>query len=188
MISASKFYSVLNHLKKKGFVTEHPINLGGRGGSATFLEITPDGCKAIDVKPKPHLTRGGNYITDIFVDKASSHFKNIMPGWKISIEKDVKGKFIDIVVEAVNQQFILAIEIELSDANIRNNIEKNIERVNFLIEACANENIMKKAKEIIQGLPEDKQNKTGICLLTKLLRCFKLSDVVNSNVLKEGGL
>lgn len=187
MISASKFYSVLNHLKKKGFVMENTINLGGRGGSTTFLEITPDGCKAIDVPIKPRLTRGGNYVTDVLVLKSSSHLKEIMPGWKIAIEKQIQGKFTDIITEDING-FILAIEIECSDANLKNNIEKNIERVNFLIEACSNESIMQKAKEIIQGLPEDKQNKIGICLLTKILRCFKLSEVVKSEILKERGL
>ena len=97
-------------------------------------------------------------------------------------------KFVDIVATNTTQDFIIAVEIELSDTNIKNNIEKDIERVNFLIEACANENIMKKAQEITKNLPEESQNKIGVCLLTKILRCFKLSDVVNSNVLKERGL
>mgnify|MGYP001578852676 CR=1 FL=1 len=89
MISASKFYSVLNHLKKKGFVTEHTINLGGRGGSTTFLEITLEGCKAIDMPVKPHLTRGGNFVTDIYAIKTAEHLKRILPEWRIEIEKKI---------------------------------------------------------------------------------------------------
>ena len=187
MISASRFYAILNSLKKKGYLKEYSVNFGYRGGMSTFLEITPSGCDAIGVRPKPHLTRGGNFITDIFAIKLSEHLKEIIPNSKISIEKQIQGKWIDIVIEGINQPFVIGIELELSDINLKSNIG-GAEKTDFLIEACINEQIMNRACEIVKDLPIEKQNRVAICSLTKLLRCEKLSKVVDSQVLKERNL
>jgi len=187
MISASKFYAILNSLRKKGYLKEYSVNFGYRGGMSTFLEITLPGCEAIVVKPKSHLTRGGNFITDIFAIRLSGHLKGIIPDCKISIEKQVQGKWMDIVLEGINQQFVIGIELELSDINLKSNIE-GAEKTDFLIEACISEQIMGRACEIVKDLPIEKQNKVAICLLTKLLKCYKLSDVIDSEVFKERNL
>ncbi|MDP2911981.1 MAG: hypothetical protein Q8N76_06605 [Candidatus Omnitrophota bacterium] len=188
MISASKFYAILNKLKRKSLIAEHVINLGGRGGMSTFLEISKAGCEEISMPVKPHLTRGGNAITDVFVFKLSEHLKGVIPDCRISIEKEIQGKWIDLVLEFINQPFILGVELELCDANLKSNIEHGVERVEFLIEACISEQIMSKACEIVKGLPVEKQNKIAICLLTRLLKCQKLSEVVDSQILKERNL
>jgi len=187
MISTSKFYATLNSLKKKGYLKEYSVNFGYRGGMSTFLEITSPGCEAIVVKPKSHLTRGGNFITDIFAIKLSEYLKSIIPDCKISIEKQVQDKWMDIVIEGINQPFVVGLELELSDINLKSNIEGS-EKADFLIEACISEEIAKKAEEILRNLPEQLRNKVGICLLTKLLRCEKLSEVVDSKVLRERNL
>lgn len=188
MISASRFYLVLNALKRKGFINVHTIHLGGRGGMTTFLEITQSGCEYLGMPVKPHLTRGGNFITDIWINKIHEHLREIMPGWKINIEKEVQNKFIDIVAEGIYQPFVLAIEIELSEATIKNNIQSDVDKVDFLIETCADENILDKADGIIKTLPEEKQKKIGLCLSTQLYRCAKLSKIIDSQILKERGL
>lgn len=189
MISASKFYSVVNTLKRKGFTREYVVNLGGRGGITTFLEITEEGCKAIEVNPKPHLTRGGNFVTDIFVTKLNNNFRKMLAHCRVSLEKQVQGKFCDIVIESVNQSFVVAVEVELSDANLQINMEKDSDRADFVIEACIDQKLMNKAEEIVKALPKEKQIKVGICLLTKLIKCStKLSDLVDSEILKEKGL
>jgi sugar-specific transcriptional regulator TrmB len=188
MISASKFYSILNALKRKGFINDYTINLGGRGGMTTFLEITQSGCEDLGMPIKPHLTRGGNVITDIWINKIHEHLREIMPGWKINIEKEIQNKFIDIIAEGIYQPFVLAIELELSEANLKNNVEKDVDKVDFLIETCADENILNKADEITKTLPEEKQKKIGLCLLTQLYRCLKLSKIIDSQILKDRGL
>ena len=109
MISSSRFYSIINSLKAKGFLKEHTLTLGGRGSLTTFLEITPSGCEAIGVKKKAHLSRGGNFITDVFVQKLSDNLRKILTHCKVSLEKQVQGKFCDIVIEGVNQSFIIAV-------------------------------------------------------------------------------
>ena len=188
MTSASKFYSILDSLTRLGFVKEYRINLGGRGGLATFLESTAQGCEAIGTKPKPHITRGGNFVTDLLAVRLGAHFKNIIPESKISIEKEIQGKWSDIAVEFINQAFILLVEIELSDMNLRSNIEQDTERADFVIEACINAQVMSKVEGIIKTLVEEKQNKIAVSLITKLLKCKKLSDVVGSEFLKQRGL
>lgn len=188
MPSVSKYYAIQNSLLRKGYIREQRINLGGRGGLTNFLEITKDGCSAIGVKSKPHLTRGGNFITDVFIVKITENLKSIMIGWKISIEKEVQGKFVDIVAEEINQQCIMAVEVELSEANLKNNIEKDCSKVNILIEVCMTNKIMEKAKDIAKDLPVNLQHKIGVCLLTDLFRCSKLSDVIDLEILKKRGL
>ena len=187
MISSSKFYSILNSLLRKGLVKEHNVNLGGRGGSAKYVELTDAGFEAIGMQPRSHLTRGGNFITDLFISKITRHLKRISQNWKISIEKEIQGKFIDIVIEPINQSLIIAIEIELSDANLKNNIDKDINKVDFLIVACGNKDILKEAEEIKKNLSEQSQNKIIICLLTQLLKCHNLNDLINFEFLKQQG-
>lgn len=188
MISSSRFYSIVNSLKAKGFLREHTLTLGGRGSLTTFFEIGPEGCRAIGVKQKPHLTRGGNFITDVFVMKLSDNLRKILTHCKVSLEKQVQGKFCDIVIEGINQSFTIAVEVELSDMNLQTNIKKDCEGADFVIEALVNEQLVKKGEEIVKALPREKQIKIGICLLTKLMKCQKLSDVINNEFLKERGL
>lgn len=187
-ISTSKFYSMVNSLKRKNFVEEYSVNLGGRGGKTSFLNISKDGCDAIGVKSKPHLTRGGNFITDIFVYKTVENLKKIVHGCKISIEKEMQGKFTDIVIE-MNDSFTIAVEVELSAVNLDCNMQKDSERAGFVIEACIDQQVLSKAKEIKMTIPRERQNRIGICLLSKLLKCStKLGDLIDSEILKEKGL
>jgi hypothetical protein len=188
-ISASKFYSKLNSLERKSYVKEYKISLGGRGNSASFLQISQEGCEAIGVKPKPHLTRGGNFVTDIFIYKTVESLKKVVHGSRVSIEieKELKGKFTDIIVE-INNTFTIAVEVELSDANLDSNMQKDSERSDFVLEGCIDQQVLSKAKEIKKTIPRERQDKIGICLLSKLLKCQRLSDVVDSDFLKERGL
>lgn len=188
MISSSRFYSIVNSLKARGFLREHTLTLGGRGSLTTFLEITSEGCEAIGVKKKAHLTRGGSYITDVFITKLNDNLRKILIHCKLSLEKQVQGKFCDIVIEGINQTFTLVIELELSDANLKVNLEKDSEKADFVIEGCVDQKLMNKTEEIVKALPRERQSKIGICLLQKLLRCERLSDVVDSEFLKERGL
>ena len=187
MISASRFYSILNKLEQRGFVRQHSVNLGGKGGFTKILELVrPEGFEVLGLKPKPFLTRGGNFITDFYITKKVEHLKSIGNDWDIDIEKQIKDKWMDIVIKTRTENPVfIAIELELSEANLENNIRQDCEKVDFLIEVCLNESIVKKAQEIVKSLPEVLQYKIGVCLLTKLLHCSKLSDVVDSGFLKE---
>jgi hypothetical protein len=188
MISSAKFYAVMRSLSRKGLLKEHPIAQGGQG-LPVFLELTPLGCDELGVQPKPHLTRGGNFVTDVLVVKLSEHLKRIILNSRVSIEIEYLGKWTDILVELLGAQpFALGVELEASDMNIESNVTKAVERLDFTIEACGSEAIKQKAEEIVAALPASQQEKLGVCLVTKLLRCQKLSNLIDSEVLKARGL
>ena len=51
----------------------------------------------------------------------------------------------------------------------------------------ADGDIINKAIDIVKNMDNKRQSKIGVCLLTDLFGCSKLSEAINSKILKEGG-
>ena len=169
MIPAGTWERIVKLLIRKGLVREHKIKIGkGRGGTSQLLEITEEGCNAINMQKK-HYTRGGGFMHDYWVDKIHQKIKSSYGDeLKIEIENNIKGKFIDITASTENM--IEAFEIELSDANIESNIKRDFEiaEINHLTIICAEEKVFEKAGEILKKFSEDIQGKTKIVMANTL--------------------
>jgi len=89
---------------------------------------------------------------------------------KIEKERNLNGKFIDLAVEYDNGN-IMAVEIELSDANCRQNIEDDLKAgVSSLVVACVDKEVKEKAMEVLKGLNKEQNDKVKVILIKDILK------------------
>jgi len=181
-LSASKGDRIADSLVRKGLCRKHKINLGYRGGMTTFLELTREGYEAIGVPVREHLSRGGGFEHDLWISKISEHLKALRSDWVVSVEKQLKGKFIDIMIEFQNK--IIGLEVALTPVHEKTNLEKDFGQCacDYVIVACKDDKVLKEVKKIAQDLNEEKRSKVGVCLLHELLRCKSLDEILNPNL------
>ena len=89
---------------------------------------------------------------------------------KPKIEMCIGDKAIDVGIKT-NEVFI-GIEIEMTSAHTKENIEKDFKqaKVDYLIIACLNNKVKKEAKEILSEFSEETQLRTEICLIKDMIK------------------
>jgi hypothetical protein len=181
-LSASKGDRIADSLIRKGLCRKHKINLGYRGGMTTFLELTPEGYEVIGVPVREHLSRGGGFEHDLWIGKISEHLKAVRSDWVVSVEKQLKGKFVDIMIEFQNK--IVGLEVALTAIHEKINLEKDFLQAgcDYVIVGCKDDKVLKEVKKIAQDLNEEERSKVGVCLLHELLRCKSLDEMLNPNL------
>jgi len=185
-LSASKGDRIADSLIRKKLCRKHKINLGYRGGMTTFLELMPEGYEAIGTPPKEHLSRGGGFEHDFWINKISEHLKALRSDWQVSTEKQLKGKFIDVTIEFENK--LIGLEVALTAVHEKINLEKDFALCgcDYVIVGCKDDKVIEEVKKIAQDLNEGRRNKVGVCLLHELLRCKSLSEILNLGGGKNG--
>lgn len=183
MISGSKGNRIVNSLIQKGFCRKVELTLGKKGVTKILIP-TQSGCETIGVTPRKHLTRGGGPIHDAFAHFVSLHLSEIRQDWEVYTEKNILNKWTDVVIELKEIGELIAVEIALTSVNEESNISENL-GVNFsyIIVGCKDEKVLFEVREIASKF--DNPNKIGVCLLSELLRCSKLSELFNSQYLQE---
>ncbi|MGB3479908.1 MAG: hypothetical protein WBB67_12200 [bacterium] len=168
MISAGKGTRITNRLVQKGLVKVHEINLGGRGGSVKFLELTEKGHEAIGMKPRPGIGKGAGFEHEFWQCYVSEKLKNNQSVKKVAIEGRLLNKFIDILIETENEK--IAVEIEMSQAHVKENVAKDVESgCDRIIIACKDRKIMAAVQEITDAFSGDTKNKLLICTVQKAI-------------------
>ena len=136
-------------------------------GSPKYPILTDAGYSALGLTLTKFHGRGGtgpeHYLYQVLIKE---RFSVLNP----KIELNRKNKFIDVGIETQNS--LIAIECELSTANINENIDRdfNLAEADFLYIACLDKKIMTRAKEIVDGFPDEIQIKTQILLISDLLK------------------
>jgi len=167
--STSKGTKIVKKLERNLVVMAHPINLGGRGGSAKFLELTEKGFAAIDMKPKPGIGRGAGYEHGFWQYQIRENLRNVEGIQKAGIEGSLGNKCIDVLVETKELRMI-AIEIAMTDAHEKENIEKDIEAgAARVFEACRDKSVFENVAKILEELSEDTRSKVKLCLVHQLV-------------------
>jgi len=181
-LSASKGDRIADSLIRKGLCKKHKINLGYRGGMATFLELTPEGYEIIGMPVREHLSRGGGFEHDLWIGKITEHLKTLRKDWEVSPEKQLKGKFIDIMIEFQNK--LIGLEVALTPVHEKTNIEKDFLQAgcDCVIIGCKDDNVLEEVKKIAQDQNEKERSKVTLCLLHELLRCKSLDEILYPNV------
>jgi len=179
-LSASKGDRIVDSLIRKKLCRKHKINLGYRGGMATFPELTQEGYGAIGVSPKPHLSRGGGFEHDFWISKISEHLKALRSDWEVSTEKQLKGKFIDVMIEFQDQ--LIGLEVALTSVHEKTNLEKDFALCgcDYVIIGCKNDKVLNEVKKTVQALSEEESEKVKACLLHELLICKSLDEILKS--------
>jgi len=178
-LSGSKGDRIADSLIRKKLCKKHKINLGYRGGMATFLELTTEGYEVIGMLPREHLSRGGGFEHDLWIYKITEHLKSLRNDWEISIEKQLKGKFMDVTIELQNQ--LIGLEVALSAIHEKINVEKDFLQAgcDCVIIGCKNDKVLKEIKGTAQTLNEERRKRVAVCLLYELLRCKSLGEILN---------
>ena len=84
MQSIGKGHGIIKKLGEKNFVRRITVNLGGRGGSNTFLVLTDAGAQYLQdtlaMPVKKNVTIGGSFSHDLYVTKLKEKFEK----WEIT--------------------------------------------------------------------------------------------------------
>lgn len=167
MISAGRGTRLVRSLEKRGFVIIHEVNLGGRGGSVKFLELTEKGYAAISIQPKPTIGRGASFEHGFWQHYISEELK-LIDGARSIIEGKLNEKSIDILLLIGNVK--MAIEIAMTDAHEKENIEKDLNGgATKIIIGCKDKQILEGVKKIIETLDGNISKKITVCLVQKVV-------------------
>lgn len=130
--------------------------------------------------PKPHVSRGGGFEHDFWISKISEHLKALRSDWEVSTEKQLKGKFIDVMIEFQNQ--LIGMEVALTSVHEKTNLEKDFALCgcDYVIIGCKNDKVLKEVKKTAQALNEERRKRVAVCLLHELLKCNSLSEILKS--------
>lgn len=173
--SASKAVSIVKHLKQKGFITIHEIRLSQRGQSSHGYELSDKAYDFLRIKKPEGLSRGGSWEHDFWIFRVSESIKSIYRNFKIHIERQFNDSYVDILVET-GKHFI-AVEVELSIANVKRNIEKDIESGCFAIMLAHEPGIAENIKNILSEYPEEIRSIVIPVLLYEMLDEEKLRKI-----------
>lgn len=164
-LSIDKATGLVKKLVKAGFCEVLEINLGGRGKLSKYLAFEDAGFKVINM-PENYKIHKSNFEHSFWEDRIAGHFGNEC---KTAIEKMVKGKEIDVVLEIENG--IIAIEVAMTSAYEKENIIRDIKAGCLkVIVACKNKKVLEEVKEIIAGLEPEIQDKVKVLLLTEITK------------------
>jgi hypothetical protein len=172
--STSEYYDLLdlnyregNEAKtiamQKNFLVSHDYHLGKRGGKVVLLEPTGTAFALLKLPPE--------YEHPKFLHKFLQHqVKKSMTakGFKATIEKGIKGKNIDVVVENKERE-ILGVEIAMTDKdNERINVYKDLFQAGCkkLVIIAKDKDILNSVKKKISAsFDSDVLSKVSFCLL-----------------------
>ncbi|MFH0795990.1 MAG: hypothetical protein V2A65_02920 [Candidatus Omnitrophota bacterium] len=170
-LSAGNGTAIFKSLVSKGLCIEEEINLGGRGGLTKFPVLTEKGYAAIGMQPKPHIGRGTGFQHEYWQVKISEHLKG--KGYKIEIEKNLNGKFLDLGIET--DKGIIAISIAMCPDHEIINVDKD------LAAGCIGVIIACKDKTVMEKLNNLKSEKIHICLVHELLKAGNIEELIRGD-------
>ena len=110
---------------------------------------------------------------------------------KVTIEANLKGKFVDILVEQMkdDREIKIAIEISITSTSDKekDNIIKDLESgVDSVIAACPQSKKLQELNQMIASLDTKYREKTFTCLLPELLKRDDFLSIINSeNLFKK---
>lgn len=123
-ISAGKGNRLVKKLMQSGYLQAHEINMGGRGGSVKYLELTEKGYDAIGVKPEQGIGRGAGFEHGFWQYHISEQAKDLPGIQNVMIEGRAMDKFIDVLIETKTER--IAIEIAMNPEHEKINAIKDI--------------------------------------------------------------
>jgi len=164
-LSSSAGDSVKDQLLRRGLCEALEITTGGRGSSAKYLAFTDAGFTALGVEPN-HRINASNFRHSFWEDRI---VKWAAPIGKAELERLIQNKHVDVAI--ATERGIIAVEVELTSAYTKQNVEKDLEvGCVKVILACPDGKVLDEVRAIVSSLEESVQGKVKACLLTELTR------------------
>lgn len=140
------------HISKGKGVSKYPVLLG-------------DAYSALNIEEKKFEGKGCGYEHLIWQHLLAEHFKER----KAVIELNRGDKCVDIGF--YYQEKLIALEVAISSAHEKANIEKDIgmAKAELVVIGCKNQQVLDEVNSVIQGLDEGLKSKVKVFILSKLL-------------------
>lgn len=176
--SACKGTKIAKRLEGAGMIKIIEIVKGK--GVSKFPILLEQAYKMLNIEQKSFYGKGAGYEHLVWQNLIADHFKEHKP----EIELNKFGKFIDVAVEHDGR--LIAIEVAMSSANEKTNIEKDIgiARSDLVIIGCKDKKVKEEVMNVITGMPEEMRNKTTVLLLSEVLKSG-VSELINRNTNQE---
>jgi hypothetical protein len=162
--SSYKGDKIAEHLLDKNLIKLIDIIKGK--GTSKYPVLLPEAYKILNVEERKFEGKGCGYEHLIWQHIYVDNFKEFKP----VIELNRGGKCVDVAFEY--QGKLIALEVAISSAHEKENIEKdiNLARADFVIIGCKDDKVKEEVLEIIADLPEDIKHKARVWLLAKILK------------------
>lgn len=134
-------------------------------GKSRYPVLKPESYKEIGLEERKYYGKGAGHEHVLYQHLIAEKFKEYKP----IIELYRGGKHIDVAIEI--KERLLAIEVEMTDEHVIENITKDIKKAkaDFIIVACKDNKVLKEANLNLLSISHEVRKKTGIILLSKLL-------------------
>jgi hypothetical protein len=166
-LSAGGGTRIVKSLLSKNLLRVHKINLGGRGGSAKFLELTDKGHEMLGVQPKNKIGKGAGFEHEYWQHHCSETLRNIYGVQSIAVEGILLDKSIDILIETENEK--IALEIEMTPDHAIVNVEKDLRAgCSAVFTGCKDKAVLESITRSLEALSEELKQKVHICLVQKI--------------------
>ena len=161
--SASKGTRIAKKLEREFMIKIFNIVKGK--GVSKYPVLLADSYKILDIEERKFEGKGCGYEHLIWQHIFAGHFKE----HNSKIELNRGNKCIDVAFEYENK--LIAIEVAMTSAHEKENIEKdiNLARAGIVIIGCRDEKVLSEVNSIIQELDEQLKNKARPFILSKIL-------------------
>jgi KaiC/GvpD/RAD55 family RecA-like ATPase len=134
-------------------------------GVSKYPVLLADAYKILDIEERKFEGKGCGYEHLIWQHLIAEHFKSE----KAKIEEIINKKSIDVT--ARDDGRLIAIEVAVSSANEKTNIEKDVDlaRADLVIIGCRDKKVLEEVNKIIAGVGTEKQSKTKALLLKEII-------------------
>lgn len=149
------------HISKGKGVSKYPVLLG-------------DAYSALNVEERKFEGKGCGYEHLIWQHLLAEHFKEN----KAVIELNRGDKCVD--VGFYHQEKLIALEVAITSAHEKANIEKDIQmaKAGLVIIGCKNQKVLEEVNLIIQGMGEELRGKVSAFILSRILG-MEIEEVLN---------
>ena len=169
--SGSKGNRIKAYAKEKGYILEHKISLGIRGGASIFLELTSKGYEMLDeVLVEYQRPKGkGNFEHRFYQYLVACFYTN--KGFQVDMEQQEylcssdQGNLYTLADVGVkdNEKSNIAVEIELNvNAQIVKNIERDLKAGFDRVIVVTRKDLFEAVKNRIDNLPENIRQKAEL--------------------------
>jgi len=170
--SASKGTRISKKLERNMMIKIFNIIKGK--GISKYPVLLDEAYKTLGIEEAKFEGRGCGYEHLIWQHILAGHFKEFKP----VIELNRGNKCIDVAFEY--KEKLIAVEVAMTSAHEKANIEKNIgmARVHYVIIGCKDEKVLSEVDSIINELAEGLRGKARAFILSKILG-LRIEEVIN---------
>ncbi len=142
------------------------VDIAKGKGVSKYPVLLESAYKILELEEKKFQGKGCGYEHLIWQHLIAEHFK----GQRAKIEEIVNGKSIDVAIRSGGR--LIAVEIAVTSANEKANIEKDLgmAMADFAVIGCRDKKVLEEVNQIIAGMDEGIKQKVRACLLGEILR------------------